>query len=79
MEIPSYYIIDFHAGYSFKLLSKRFQLRFNILNVLDKDRIINAQNNDPYNGQTYNSFDAKSAAVFFGLGRTFNMSLKMNF
>ncbi len=78
-RIPAYYILDFHAGYNFRLFSKKFQVRFNILNVLDKDRIINAQNNDAYNGQTYNSFDAKSTAVFFGLGRTYNMSLKMNF
>lgn len=78
-KIPPYLIVDFHAGYRFKLADQQFQLRFNILNVFDKARIINAQNNDPYNGQTYNAFDAKSAAVFFGLGRTYNMSLQLNF
>ena len=78
-KIPAYLILDFHAGYRFKLLDQRFQLRLNVLNVLDKKRIIRAQNNDPFNGQSYNQFDAKSSAVFFGLGRTFNMSLQMNF
>ena len=78
-KIPPYAIIDFHAGYRFKMFDQRFQLRANILNVLNKERIVRAQNNDPYNGQSYNDFDAKSAAVFFGLGRTFNMSLQMSF
>ena len=78
-KIPAYLIIDFHAGYRFRLLEQKFQLRVNVLNVLDKKRIIRAQNNDPYNGQTYNTYDAKSTAVFFGLGRTFNFSLSMDF
>ncbi|MBN2807839.1 MAG: TonB-dependent receptor, partial [Prolixibacteraceae bacterium] len=78
-KIPAYLIIDFHAGYRFKLMNQRFQARFNVLNVLDKKRIIRAQNNDPFNGQSYNDFDAKSSAVFFGLGRTFNTSLQMYF
>lgn len=78
-KIPPYMIVDFHAGYRFKMVGQRFQVRFNMLNVLDKKRIIRAQNNDPYNGQTYYEFDAKSAAVFFGLGRTYNFSLQMTF
>lgn len=78
-KIPAYAILDLHAGYGFKMFDQRFQLRANVLNVLDTKRIIRAQNNDPYNGQSYNDFDAKSAAVFFGLGRTFNFSLQMNF
>lgn len=78
-KIPAYMIIDLHAGYRFIMAGQRFQARLNVLNVLDKARIIRAQNNDPYNGQVYNEFDAKSAAVFFGLGRTYNFSLKMSF
>jgi len=78
-KIPPYFIIDFHTGYNFKVKKTRVQLRFNVLNVLDKERIILAQNNDPYNGQKYNEFDAKSTAVFFGLGRSYNMSLKVSF
>jgi outer membrane cobalamin receptor len=78
-KIPPYTIFDLHMGYRFKIFERRFQLRMNVLNVLDTKRIIRAQNNDPYNGQSYNEFDAKSAAVFFGLGRTYNMSLQMNF
>ena len=40
--------------------------------------ISDAQNNDPFNA-SYQDFDAKSAGVFFGLGRRYNVSLKINF
>ncbi len=76
-RIPSYSIYDLHLGYSFRVMEKRVIARANILNVFDKARIIRAQNNDQYNGQTYNENDAKSASVFFGLGRTVNLSLKL--
>ena len=78
-KIPSYIIFDFHAGYNFKVKKNRVQVRFNILNLMDKSRIILAQDNDKYNGQKYDQHDAKSASVFFGLGRTYNMSLKYIF
>ena len=40
--------------------------------------ISDAQNNDPYNASTQD-FDAKSAGVFFGLGRRFNLSAQFTF
>ena len=76
-RVPSYSIYDLHLGYSFRVMEKRVTARANILNVFDKARIIRAQNNDQYNTQTYNENDAKSASVFFGLGRTVNLSLKI--
>lgn len=78
-RIPPYMIFDFHAGYRFKLFDQRFQLRANMLNVLDKKRIVRAENNSGYIDVNYTDFDAKSAGVFFGLGRTYNFSLKMFF
>jgi len=48
------------------------------LNLLDATYISDAQNNDPYNAN-YQDFDAKSAGVFFGLARRFNISSKINF
>jgi outer membrane receptor protein involved in Fe transport len=48
------------------------------LNLLDEIYISDAQNNDPYNAN-YQDFDAKSAGVFFGLGRRFNLSAKFSF
>jgi outer membrane receptor protein involved in Fe transport len=78
-KIPSYNLIDLHAGYKFKLSDKnKIDLRLSVLNVMDEIYISDAQNNDPYNAN-YQDFDAKSAGVFFGLGRRFNLSAKFSF
>ena len=77
--IPSYNIVDLHSGYKFKLSDKiKLDIRFSILNLLDEMYISDAQNNDKYN-TNYSDFDAKSAGVFFGLGRRFNLSAKFSF
>ena len=77
--IPSYNIVDLHAGYKFKLSDKtKLDIRLSILNLLDEMYISDAQNNDKYNA-SYQDFDAKSAGVFFGLGRRFNVSAKFSF
>lgn len=78
-KIPDYYIFDLHAGYTFKTKDIRFNLRGSVLNLLDELYISDADNNDTYTGQKFNSFDARSAGVFFGLGRRFNISLQMTF
>ncbi len=77
--IPAYTLFDLHTGYYFNVSGYRIQLRLNFLNIFNKSYIATAQNNDPYNGQTYNSYDAKSAAVFMGLGRRFNLSVQFKF
>ena len=78
-KIPAYQIIDLHCGYMFRLSDKnRLNIRFSVLNVLDEMYISDAQNNDPYNAN-YQDFDAKSAGVFFGLGRRMNLSAKFSF
>tara|TARA_E500000331_G_scaffold357573_1_gene419792 strand:+ start:7641 stop:10448 length:2808 start_codon:yes stop_codon:yes gene_type:complete len=78
-KIPAYQLIDLHAGYKFKLWEKnRLDLRLSVLNLLDEIYISDAQNNDPYNAN-YQDFDAKSAGVFFGLGRRINLSAKFTF
>ena len=78
-KIPAYQILDLHCGYMFRLSDKnRLNIRFSVLNVLDETYISDAQNNDPYNAN-YQDFDAKSAGVFFGLGRRLNLSAKFSF
>jgi outer membrane receptor protein involved in Fe transport len=57
----------------------KFDVRLSVLNVLDQAYISDAQNNDRYVGQSWNSFDARSAAVFFGMGRRFMTSLAISF
>jgi outer membrane receptor protein involved in Fe transport len=53
-------------------------IKLSILNLFDEIYISDAQNNDPYNA-SYQDFDAKSAGVFFGLGRRFSLSARFNF
>ena len=78
-KIPAYNLIDLHAGYKFKITDRtKIALKFSILNLLDEMYISDAQNNDPYNAN-YQDFDAKSAGVFFGLGRRFNLSAQFTF
>lgn len=75
-KMPNYFTIDFNAGYSWWIKKVGIQLRASVINALNTKFINDAQNNDPYlvNSST---FDANSAGVFFGLGRTFNLSLKL--
>ena len=78
-KIPSYQLLDLHAGYKFKLSEKnKLDIRLSILNLLDEVYISDAQNNDPYNAN-FRDFDAKSAGVFFGFGRRVNLSAKFTF
>jgi iron complex outermembrane recepter protein len=78
-KIPAYQLIDLHAGYKISITPKnKLDIKISVLNLLNEIYISDAQNNDPYNAN-YQDFDAKSAGVFFGLGRRFNISAKINF
>jgi iron complex outermembrane recepter protein len=82
-RIPAYALLDMHAGYRFKMKTFEklsFALKLNLLNVLDKMYVSDAKNNDSYiQNSTFNSFDARSAAVFMGAGRQFTASFKIIF
>ena len=75
-KIPDYYTIDFHAGYSWWIKKVGFQVRGSVLNAFDNVFITDAQNNDPYAATS--NFDANSAGVFMGMGRRFNISLRLS-
>ncbi|MEC8611000.1 MAG: TonB-dependent receptor [Bacteroidota bacterium] len=78
-KIPAYQLVDFHAGYTLNLDKKtKIDFRLSVLNALNEVYISDAQNNDPYNAN-YTDFDAKSAGVFFGMGRRINLSAKLTF
>ncbi len=77
-KMPDYFLVDFHAGYSFKFKKVGLDIRGSVLNLLDSQYISDAQNNDPYVSGSPD-FDAKSASVFFGLGRRFNISARVYF
>jgi hypothetical protein len=77
--IPSYQLVDIHAGYKFKIFNNNtLDIKLSILNLFDEIYISDAQNNDTYNANT-SDFDAKSAGVFFGLGRRWSLSAKFIF
>lgn len=81
-KIPDYQMLDFHTGYRFRLTPEdrvSFGINFSMLNVLNTKYIADAVNNDPYNSIPSDDFDAKSATVFFGMGRRFNASFQVNF
>ncbi len=79
-QVPSYYTLDLHAGYSYKLKDCILSLRVNVLNVLNTKYVATAYNNAQSDtNQRFNDFDAKSASVYMGLGRRFNMSLGVKF
>jgi hypothetical protein len=78
-RIPNYYLVDAFAGYHFKIKKLNFDLRFAVYNLLDATYISDAQNNDSYGDQVWNDSEARSATVFFGMGRRFTTSLAMRF
>ncbi len=78
-RMPNYYLLDVFAGYSFKVKKLNFDLRFVVLNALDATYVSDAQNNDPYGDQGWNDSSARSATVFFGMGRRFMTSLAIRF
>ena len=77
-EMPSYYLLDIHAGYSFKWSKVKLDLRASVLNLLNTTYISDASNNDDFSSTSKDN-DAKSAGVFYGMGRRFNTSLAISF
>jgi len=82
-KMPGFNLFDLHTGYSFKLKFSeriRFDIRFSMINAFNTTYVWDATNNDPYSPYSeFQSFDARSATVFFGLGRRFNTSLRITF
>ena len=76
-QLPSYTLFDFFAGHNFYMGNTQLSLGFSLINLFDRVYISDAQNNDPYINPNYQDFDAKSAGVFFGLGRRVNLSLTL--
>lgn len=73
-KIPSYGLLSAHAGYTLRFKKSALAFRANVFNVLNTLYISDARNN-----QNGSGFDAASAGVFFGMGRTFNVSIGYEF
>lgn len=78
-KMPSYTMSEIHLGYQFKLDKIRLDLRGSILNLFDITYLTDATNNDNYILNPSSDFDAKSAGVFYGQGRRYNLSLNITF
>ena len=74
--MPSYYLVNVFAGYRFKIKEDALLLSANVINLLNKAFIADASNNANNNNQNFN---ATSAAVMFGQGIRFNVSLSYQF
>ncbi len=81
-RVPDYGLTNFNTGYKFSLKyfhNVRFESNFSILNAFNVEYITDATNNDTYNAIAFGDFDAKSATVFFGMGRRYIVSLRLIF
>jgi len=74
--MPSYMMTDAHTGYKLQLKKSWLDFRLSVLNIFDTAYLADAKNNDG-NSTNVANFDAASAGVFFGLGRRYNLSLKI--
>ena len=75
-KVPSYYLLDIHAGWTIKLKKMDVMLRASVLNVLDRTYISDARNNAVSGTQT---FDATAAQVFMGQGRRWTATVGVKF
>lgn len=75
-KMPNYGILDFYAGYGFDYWKLKFDVSAGVSNFLDAVYISDAQNNGDSNKK---NFDATSATVYMGMGRRFNIGLKIGF
>jgi hypothetical protein len=81
-KIPPYQMVDFNTGYRFSFQDFdmiRLSIRLSVLNVLNTKYIADATNNDTYNPLPFYDFDAKSATVFFGMGRRYTITFGISF
>ncbi len=70
-EMPAYGLLDIFAGYDFKYSKLKFTLTGGIINALNTFYITDAQNGS--------NFDANTALVYMGMGRRFNVGLRVTF
>lgn len=70
-KMPNYGLFDIFAGYNFSYWKMKFGITAGVLNVLNTTYISDASNGI--------NFDAGTANVFMGMGRRFNVSLRVGF
>ena len=70
-KMPNYGVLDVNAGYDFKIWKMNVGVIAGVSNVLNAVYITDAQNGS--------GFNASTATVYMGMGRRFNVGLKIGF
>ncbi len=70
-KMPDYGLLDFNFGYEFKMWKLRTTISGGVMNIINTIYITDAQNGA--------GFDASTANVFVGMGRRFNLGLRVAF
>jgi hypothetical protein len=70
-RMPDYSLCDLFIGYNFNYWKMKFDVSAGMLNVFNKLYITDGQNGS--------KFDATTATVYMGMGRRFNIGLKISF
>ncbi|WP_411029110.1 TonB-dependent receptor [Spongiimicrobium sp. 3-5] len=80
LRLPSYSLVDVGAYYKFKFGESAVSLAVNVNNLFDTEYIAESLTNNFADGSnaTYEGIDV-SNRVFFGFGRTFNVSARYTF
>jgi outer membrane cobalamin receptor len=80
LKLPSFGLADAGVSYGFAIGESRLSLRLNVNNVFDTTYIAESDTNDfvEAGDDTYDGINV-SNRVFFGFGRTWNASFRVNF
>jgi outer membrane receptor protein involved in Fe transport len=70
-KMPHYQLVNANLRYNFDLLDFESTIYMNVNNVLDTEYISDAKDGEGHN--------ARTAAVWYGWGRTWNIALKLRF
>ncbi|BEG98388.1 TonB-dependent receptor [Bacteroides sedimenti] len=74
-RIPDAFVFDFNMNYRFKIGNLDASLNANVKNILNEKYITDAQDNGAKTG----GHGWSDATVFYGFGRTWSSSIKINF
>ncbi|MDF1571258.1 MAG: TonB-dependent receptor [Bacteroidales bacterium] len=80
LKLPAYGLLDAGVSARFNIFGNLAQFRFNVNNILDKVYISESETNihADENSETWEGIDVTNS-VWFGFGRTWNVSVSYNF
>ncbi|MCD6111689.1 MAG: TonB-dependent receptor [Bacteroidales bacterium] len=78
-ELPSYNVLDFRAGFAFKIAGLRSYASANVYNALDTEYWAEGWDNAQRDSNHQYAHNSENFAGFLGWGRNVNFSLRVNF